>query len=256
MTVHVVIPARLASTRLPNKPLADIAGDPMIVHVARRASRSSADNVIVAVDDEQVLQVVSAAGFQTMLTARAHPSGSDRVMQVAQAQGWAADDIVINVQGDEPLLPPAIIDQLARYMGSSPEVEVATLSEPITSVEDFMNPNVVKVITDINHRALYFSRAPIPYPRDELAEGDLQVATVRQNNVQRHIGVYGFRVAALGRFIALTDSRLERIERLEQLRWLESGGSITVLESVEPIPGGVDTPEDLQRVRQIVAQQT
>lgn len=255
MTVHVVIPARLASTRLPNKPLADIGGEPMVVRVARQAAQSRADDVIVAVDDERVLDAVTAAGLEAMLTAKDHPSGSDRVMQVADARGWADDDIVINVQGDEPLLPPAIIDQLADYMAASPQLDIATLSEPITSVDDFLNPNVVKVLTDIHDRALYFSRAPIPFPRDEMLEDELDAEAVRRNGVQRHVGVYGFRVAALARFVKLTDSRLERIERLEQLRWLESGGSIAVLESVEPIPGGVDTPEDLLRVRQIVEQE-
>jgi 3-deoxy-manno-octulosonate cytidylyltransferase (CMP-KDO synthetase) len=252
----VVIPARRASTRLPDKPLADIAGVPMIVRVARQASSSSAEDVVVAVDDEEVLAVVREAGFDAVLTAEDHPSGSDRVMEVAMQRGWPADDIVINVQGDEPLLPPIIIDQLAAYMAESENVEIATLSEPIGSAEDFSNPNVVKVLTDANDQALYFSRAPIPFPRDAMLTDALTDSIVQQNNVQRHVGVYAFRVQALQRFVKLTDSRLERIERLEQLRWLEHGRRIAVLQSVASIPGGVDTPQDLARVRQIVAGQS
>ncbi len=251
----MVIPARLASTRLPNKPLADIHGEAMIVRVVRQASRSNADEVVAAVDDQQVLQVVQGAGLPVMLTATTHASGSDRVMEVAEARGWQADDIVINVQGDEPLLPPTIIDQLAAYMHSAADVDIATLSEPISRVEDFLNPNVVKVLTDRNGQALYFSRAPIPFPRDAMLSQSLTLETLQQNNVQRHVGVYAFRVHALRRFIGISNSRLEHIECLEQLRWLEDGGRIAVLESVEPIPGGVDTPEDLARVRDIVALQ-
>ena len=255
MSVYVVIPARLASTRLPNKPLADIAGQPMIVRVASRASLSKAEHVVVAVDDEQVLSVVSEAGFDAVLTDKDHPSGSDRVMEVAKVRGWEAHDIVINVQGDEPLLPPAIIDQMADYMRSNPDIEIATLSQPVESAEDFINPNVVKVLSDVHGRALYFSRAPIPYPRDEMLADTLSDATIAANDVRRHVGVYAFRVHALQRFVGLTNSSLERIERLEQLRWLEDGGHIAVLPSIEQIPGGVDTPEDLERVRRIVAEQ-
>ena len=255
MSTHVVIPARRASTRLPDKPLADIDGLPMIVRVARQASLSRAQDVVVAVDDEEVLAVVRDAGFDAVLTAAEHPSGSDRVMEVARQRHWPEHDIVINVQGDEPLLPPAIIDQLADYMAASNSIEIATLSEPITSVADFFNPNVVKVLTDANDQALYFSRAPIPFPRDEMLADAVSDAMVQNNNVQRHVGVYGFRVHALQRFVNLNDSRLERIERLEQLRWLEQGGRIAVLQSVASIPGGVDTPQDLERVRRIVTGQ-
>ena len=252
MRVHVVIPARLASTRLPDKPLADIAGQPMIVRVATQASRAAVDDIVVAVDDERVLQVVSEAGFDVVLTAKDHQSGSDRVMEVVEHRQWPAEDVVINVQGDEPLLPASIIDQLAGYMSATSAVDMATLSEPLTSTADFMNPNVVKVVVDDSHHALYFSRAPIPYPRDEILEDSLLDDTVVANNVQRHVGVYAFRVSALRHFVTLIDSRLERIERLEQLRWLEDGGRIAVLPSAVPIPGGVDTPEDLERVRRIM----
>lgn len=257
MSVHVVIPARMASTRLPNKPLADIAGVPMIVRVARQVSLAAVDSVVVAVDDERVQQVVEAAGFNAMLTALDHPSGSDRVMEVAERLDLSATDIVINVQGDEPLLPPEIIEQIADAMTAAPDIDIATLSEPIHTQADFADPNVVKVVVDANGRALYFSRGQIPFPRDGMQHArvrgiDVADQVISSLGAQRHIGVYGFRVAALRRFVALTGSRLEDIERLEQLRWLEAGGRITVLESALPIPGGVDTPEDLARVEQYV----
>ncbi len=257
MSVHVVIPARMASTRLPNKPLADIAGVPMIVRVARQVSLAAVDSVVVAVDDERVQQVVEAAGFNAMLTALDHPSGSDRVMEVAERLDLSATDIVINVQGDEPLLPPEIIEQIADAMTAAPDIDIATLSEPIHTQADFADPNVVKVVVDANGRALYFSRGQIPFPRDGMQHArvrgvDVADQVISNLGAQRHIGVYGFRVAALKRFVALTESRLEDIERLEQLRWLEAGGRITVLESALPIPGGVDTPEDLARVEQYV----
>jgi 3-deoxy-manno-octulosonate cytidylyltransferase (CMP-KDO synthetase) len=244
----------MASTRLPNKPLADIAGVPMIVRVASQASRSQADTVVVAVDDERVARVVAAAGYDAALTAVDHASGSDRVMEVVHKRGWQTDDIVINVQGDEPLLPPALIDQLAKAMQDDPSVEIATLAEPISSAQDFLDPNVVKVVTDRNDVALYFSRAPIPFPRDDAQQQAVTDAVVQANNVRRHVGVYGFRVQALTRFITLTDSRLENIERLEQLRWLEAGGRISVLQCAEAVPGGVDTPDDLARVQRLVRQ--
>ena len=244
----------MASTRLPGKPLVNIAGVPMIVRVARQASLAAVDSVIVAVDDVQVQTVVEQAGFSAFLTSVDHPSGSDRVMEVADLQGWDDQDIVINVQGDEPLLPPSIINQLADVMTNHPDMDIATLSEPIESGGEFLDPNIVKVVVDVDGRALYFSRASIPFPRDELLnkqaeEGaGISAPELAAWGVQRHVGVYAFRVAALRRFVALTDSKLERIERLEQLRWLEAGHHINVLPSVTPIPGGVDTPEDLIRV--------
>ena len=253
MSVHVVIPARLASTRLPGKPLADIAGTPMIVRVAQQASQAQVDEVIVAVDDNSVADAAQHAGFNAVLTAADHPSGSDRVMEVAALGGWPDDDIVINVQGDEPLLPPAVINQLAQAMRDHPDMSMTTLSEPLHSAADFLDPNVVKVLVDQQGRALYFSRAPIPFPRDELAADALTDAALRKIAPQRHVGVYGFKVGALRRFVTLTDSRLERIERLEQLRWLEAGEQINVFEAAQPVPGGVDTPADLARVVEIIS---
>ena len=247
----------MASTRLPGKPLLEIAGVPMIVRVARQASLATVDNVIVAVDDVRVQTVVEQAGFTAVLTSVDHPSGSDRVMEVVELKSWSDEDVVINVQGDEPLLPPRIIDQLVVAMTSQLDMDIATLSEPIGSGVDFLDPNIVKVAVDAAGRALYFTRAPIPFPRDEMPNAqanqqDLNAVLTADRlaawGVARHVGVYAFRVDALRRFVALTDSKLERIERLEQLRWLEAGHHINVLPSDTPIPGGVDTPEDLARV--------
>lgn len=247
MTVHVVVPARLASTRLPDKPLADIGGQPMIVRVAQQVARSEITSICVAVDDERVLQAAQNAGVNAVMTRTDHPAGSDRVMEVAEQQGWSDRDIVINVQGDEPLIPPAVINYLADTMQQTPELEMATLAEEILSGADFHDPNVVKVVCNSQADALYFSRAPIPFPRE------VQTDLPADLGVLRHVGVYAFRVAALRAFVGLRNSRLEAIEKLEQLRWLEAGRKIRVLLSPEPVPGGIDTPEDLARVRRLLA---
>ena len=255
MKVHVVIPARLASTRLPGKPLALIAGVPMIVRVMMAVQDAGVDTVTAAVDDERVLAVVEEAGYQVLLTAVDHASGSDRVMEVATRSGWHDDDIVINVQGDEPLMPPHLVSQLAVLMRDEPDIEMATLSEPIGSVADFLNPNIVKVVTAKTGNALYFSRAPIPLPRDLVLNDMLTDREVGLLKPQRHVGVYAFRVAALRKFVLLRDAHLEGVEALEQLRWLEAGGQIRVLPSPVVVPGGVDTPEDLARVERILLAQ-
>lgn len=242
MEIHIVIPARFASTRLPGKPLADIAGEPMIVRVAAQAARSMANDVLVAVDDQRVAAAVVTAGWQAEMTREDHVSGSDRVMEVASRRGWSDDDIVINVQGDEPLVPPQVIDQLCEGMVAHPDVSMATLSEPINEIDDFLNPNVVKVIADDAGMAMTFSRSPIPYPRDTAGH---EVP----NGAARHVGIYGFRVSALRRFIHLGESSLERIEKLEQLRWLQASLPLLVIQAKESVPGGVDTPEDLAKVQ-------
>ncbi|MEL0048757.1 MAG: 3-deoxy-manno-octulosonate cytidylyltransferase, partial [Gammaproteobacteria bacterium] len=209
MAVHIVIPARYESTRLPGKPLADIAGQPMIVRVAAQAAKAQADDIVVAVDDSRVAEAVQAAGWDVQMTRSDHQSGSDRVMEVVQQRVWACDDIVINVQGDEPLVPSEVIDQLIQGMVERPEIPMATLSEPLHQANDFFNPNVVKVVTDDDGLALMFSRAPLPFPRDNPEA--VPVAAARQ------VGIYGFRVQALREFVGLGESRLESIERLEQL---------------------------------------
>lgn len=241
MAIHVVIPARYESTRLPGKPLADIAGQPMIVRVAAQAAKSNADDVVVAVDDARVAEAVQAAGWDAQMTRSDHQSGSDRVMEVARQRGWASDDIVINLQGDEPLAPPEVINQLIQGMVDRPEIPMATLSEPLEQVKDFFDPNVVKVLANDEGLALMFSRAPLPFPRDN--------PSTMPDGAARHVGMYGFRVQALGQFVQLGESRLESIERLEQLRWLQAGKNLLVLSALKPVPGGVDTPADLARIQ-------
>jgi 3-deoxy-manno-octulosonate cytidylyltransferase (CMP-KDO synthetase) len=251
MTFRVVIPARYGSERLPGKPLADIHGKPMIVRVAEAVARSSAAEVVVATDDERILSVVEAVGFEAEMTRTDHASGSDRVMEVVSARGWGDDDIVLNVQGDEPQIPPAVLEQLAQTLVQEPLVASATLCEPLQSFEALLNPNVVKVVRAVDQRALYFSRAPIPYGRDLFDETVGRLPA--QGRWWRHIGVYGYRCWALEKFVGLPMGRLEALEKLEQLRLLENGMEMRVLEACEAVPGGIDTPEDLDRVRALLA---
>jgi len=246
----VVIPARYASTRLPGKPLADIGGVPMIVRVVRQALASAARDVIVATDDERVRDAVAAHGHDAMITSAAHQSGSDRVMEVVAARGWPDDHVVVNVQGDEPQIPPALIDQVASLLRDDRDCGVATLCESIGEARQVFDPNVVKLVRDVRSRALYFSRAPLPWRRDDFATPDRATLTLPGQTWWRHIGIYGYRVAALRNFCALPPGRLEAIESLEQLRLLEHGISIIVAEALHRVPGGVDTPEDLERVRE------
>lgn len=247
---RVVIPARYASTRLPGKPLADIRGQPMIVRVAAQAARSGAREVIVATDDRRVASAVEAHGFLAMMTRVEHESGSDRVMEVAEVSGWADDSVVINVQGDEPLIPPDVIAQVAALLHANPDCHIATLSERIEDVGVLLDPNAVKLVRDATSRALYFSRAPIPWDRSRFpARPD---ASVGDGHWQRHIGIYGYRVGSLRRFCELPVGDLERLESLEQLRALENGMQIVVAEASATVPGGVDTPADLDRVTSIL----
>jgi 3-deoxy-manno-octulosonate cytidylyltransferase (CMP-KDO synthetase) len=248
----VVIPARYASTRLPGKPLADIAGLPMIVRVARQALSSGAREVVIATDDDRVRSAVRKHGLDAVLTRADHQSGSDRVMEVVAAKGWAPDHIVVNVQGDEPLIPPVVIEQVATLLIDNPNVTVATLCEPIDDVARVFDPNVVKVVRDVDGRALYFSRAPIPWRRDDFAK-DRSGLELREKAWWRHIGIYGYRVSGLARFCDLPTGSLERIETLEQLRLLENGIDIIVGDAVAEVPGGVDTQADLDRVRALLA---
>ncbi len=247
MRAHIVVPARLASTRLPNKPLADIGGQSMIVRVLERAAKIDCESVIAAVDADAVFDVVTNAGYEALMTDPNHASGSDRVKEVAVARGWLDDDIVVNVQGDEPLFPPKLVTRLIEDMGHGHDL--ATVAEQITLIEDFHNPNIVKVVTESSGNAMYFSRAAIPFNRDST---DVSASL---EHARRHIGIYAFRVSALKQFTDIVDSHLEQTEKLEQLRWLEAGHSIHVIDAEEPVPGGVDTQEDLERVRAIWADQ-
>ncbi|MBB6521933.1 3-deoxy-manno-octulosonate cytidylyltransferase [Pseudoteredinibacter isoporae] len=246
MEFFVVIPARYASSRLPAKPLADIAGKPMIQWVVERAQMSDAKQVIVATDDERIEAAVKAFGGEVCMTRTDHQSGTDRLQEVAEKYGLAPDAIVVNVQGDEPLIPPEVINQVANNLDRAKEASVATLSEPIHSVEDFCNPNIVKAVSDEQGIALTFSRAPVPWPRDAFAQS--RDALPEGFVPQRHIGIYAYRVALLNRFVTWDVAPIEATESLEQLRVLWHGEKIHLDEACAEVPGGVDTPEDLQRV--------
>jgi 3-deoxy-manno-octulosonate cytidylyltransferase (CMP-KDO synthetase) len=249
MSFTVIIPARLASTRLPNKPLADIAGLPMIVRVAQRAALSGAARVVVAADDAEITAACDARGVASVLTRADHATGSDRLAEACEQLGLDGTDLVVNVQGDEPLIDPALIDACAAELVRRPECVMSTAAHPIDAVDEFRNPNVVKVVLDGAGRALYFSRAPIPWWRDGFANG---VTALPSPAPLRHIGLYAYQAGFLRRFPTLPASPLEAVESLEQLRVLWHGERIAVHVSTERPGPGVDTPEDLERVRRLM----
>lgn len=251
MKFTVVIPARYASTRLPAKPLKDIAGKTMIQRVYEQACLSDAEQVVVATDDQRIAEAVNAFGGKVCMTLASHESGTDRLQEVAQQLSLGDDSIVVNVQGDEPLIPPQVINQVAKNLAAATQASVATLSEPISSADDFSNPNVVKVVSDVNGLALYFSRASIPWPRDAFGDGSNHLPAGKL--FQRHIGIYAYRVALLNQFVTWPQAGIEATECLEQLRVLWNGHRIHVAPSVLPVPGGVDTQADLERVRELLA---
>ena len=252
MDFSVVIPARFASSRLPGKPLKDIAGISMIQRVYIQAQKSKAARVIVATDDQRVVDEVEGFGGEVCMTSTGHQSGTDRLQEVAKHYGLSDDHIVVNVQGDEPLIPPEVIDQVAENLAAHPETGVSTLCEPIETDEDFTNPNIVKVVSDSNGMALYFSRAPIPWPRDHK---DHRVDNMAPTlSPMRHIGIYGYRVAMLNAFIHWPMAPIETLECLEQLRFMWNGERIHVAQAKAEVPGGVDTEEDLQRVINLLNQ--
>ncbi|AVP85159.1 3-deoxy-manno-octulosonate cytidylyltransferase [Aeromonas hydrophila] len=252
MSFVVVIPARYASTRLPGKPLADIHGKPMVQHVVEKALQSGADRVIVATDDERVQQALATcagqAGFEVCMTSKDHQSGTERLAEVCRHYGFAADTIVVNVQGDEPLIPPVIIRQVADNLAAA-TAPMATLSVPIQDAEEVFNPNAVKVVTDKDGYALYFSRASIPWDRDRFAANREQIG----DHYQRHIGIYAYRAGFIQRYVDWAPSLLEQIEALEQLRVLWYGEKIHVAQALEAPPVGVDTQADLDKVRALLA---
>ncbi len=247
----VVIPARHASSRLPGKPLLEIAGKPMIQHVWEQARRSAAQRVLVATDDARIVEACQAFGAEVELTAVEHNSGTDRLAEVARALGLADDAIVVNVQGDEPLIPPAIIDQVAANLAANPQAAIATLAEPISDAQTLFNPNAVKVVSDCNGLALTFSRAPLPWARDAFATDRSQLPAGVP--YRRHIGIYAYRAGFLQDFVAWGPCWLEDSECLEQLRALWHGVRIHVADACQSPPAGVDTAEDLARVRAILA---
>jgi 3-deoxy-manno-octulosonate cytidylyltransferase (CMP-KDO synthetase) len=248
---RVVIPARFASTRLPGKPLVRIAGRPLIQWVYERARRSRAAEVLIATDDERIAGVAGGFGAPVVMTSILHASGTDRIAEVAALRGWADEEIVVNLQGDEPLMPEALIDQAAGLLASHPGADIGTLAARITGLNAYLDPNVVKVVTDAHQRALYFSRAPIPWHRDAAPAG---IASQRSySHARRHVGIYAYRCGALRRMAAIAPTPLEQLEKLEQLRPLEHGFDIRVADaSVLPGPD-VNTPEDVARVEALLA---
>ena len=246
----VVIPARFGSSRFPGKPLALIAGKPMIQHVWEQSCKSGAERVVVATDDARIVQACESFGAEVVLTREDHASGTDRLAEVATALGLAGDAIIVNVQGDEPMIPPAVVDQVAANLAANPQAGIATLAEPIDDVAALFNPNVVKVVSDVNGLALTFSRAPLPWARDALASNrDELPAGVPY---RRHIGIYAYRVGFLHDFVGWGPCWLETTESLEQLRALWNGVRIHVADALEAPPAGVDTPEDLERVKRLL----
>jgi 3-deoxy-manno-octulosonate cytidylyltransferase (CMP-KDO synthetase) len=239
MGFRIVIPARFDSSRLPGKALLPLAGKPMLQWVHERARASRADEVIVATDDERIANAARGFPAEVALTARSHVSGTDRIAEVAATRNWASDDIVVNVQGDEPLIPPPIINQVAELLAANPRADIATLASKLDQAADLADPNTVKVACDPTGRALYFSRAPIPFNRD-------QPATLTPASL-RHVGIYAYRVAALRKLASLPPGRLEQIEKLEQLRALENGMEIRVAHAVERPLADVNTAADLDR---------
>ncbi|HKT71951.1 MAG TPA: 3-deoxy-manno-octulosonate cytidylyltransferase [Steroidobacteraceae bacterium] len=243
---RVVIPARYASTRFPGKALVSIAGKPMVQWVYERAVASGAREVLIATDDLLIVSAAHSFGAATIMTAASHVSGTDRIAEVARLRGWAESDLVVNVQGDEPLIAPAAIDQVAGALADNPWAAIATVATAVTSLQQLLDTNAVKVVTDTRGRALYFSRAPIPWNR---AGAGAAVTTQRlYAGARRHVGLYAYRVGALRRLADLPPSELEKREALEQLRALENGLDIVVVDALEPPGPDVNTPEDLEHV--------
>jgi 3-deoxy-manno-octulosonate cytidylyltransferase (CMP-KDO synthetase) len=239
----VVIPARFASTRLPGKPLLDIAGKPMVIRVAEQAAKSQASEIVIATDHESVMQAAQAHDIATVMTRADHLSGTDRIAEVAEIMNWPDEMLVVNVQGDEPLIDPVLINEVAQTLANDPQAVMSTASHPLETLEAFENQNVVKVVLNAKKQALYFSRAAIPFPRD---------VEYRQHVVaHRHIGIYAYRVGFLKQYASLPVTELEKIESLEQLRVLYHGYQIAVTVTAHAPVSGVDTAEDLNLVRKL-----
>lgn len=242
---YIVIPARYDSSRFPGKPLAEILGRPMIAHVIDRAHACGAAGVIVATDHEGVAEASRAAGARVCMTSAEHPSGTDRIAEVAIAEGWTDETLVVNLQGDEPLTPASVVQQVASNLARHDWAGIATLCTPISSLNDFRDPNIVKVVSGEQGRALYFSRSPVPFVRDDPDSLPPLAA--------RHIGLYAYRVGFLRRWQSLQESPLEKLEKLEQLRAMEAGVAIHVEVATEVPPHGVDTAEQLDAVSRFMA---
>ena len=245
---HIVIPARFASSRLPGKPLLEIHGRPMILRVVDQAKKVAGfDDLCVATDDERIAEVCRTEGIDVVLTHVDHPSGTDRLSEVARIKGWASEDIVVNVQGDEPLLPAQLVQQVAQLLESQPESSMSTLCEPIHSLEEFKRDSIVKVVMSKYNQALYFSRATIPYDRD----GAQQEIQSLHPQAYRHLGLYAYRVNLLQEYVSWDMGVLEQLESLEQLRVLENGHRIAIAVAEANLPPGVDTQADLDRLNEM-----
>ena len=245
---HIVIPARFASSRLPGKPLLEIHGRPMILRVVDQARKVKGfDDLCVATDDERIAAVCRAEGVDVVITSPDHPSGTDRLSEVAKIKGWASDDIIVNVQGDEPLLPAQLVQQVAQLLVDQPESSMSTLCESIHQLEEFQRDSIVKVVISKHNQALYFSRATIPYDRD----GAKQAEQKLHDQAYRHLGLYAYRVKLLQEYVTWEMGVLEKLESLEQLRVLENGHRIAISVAEVSLPPGVDTQQDLDRLNQL-----
>ena len=242
---HIVIPARFASSRLPGKPLLLIHGRPMILRVVDQAKKVAGfDDLCVATDDPRIAAVCQAEGVDVVLTNPEHPSGTDRLSEVARIKGWAADDVIVNVQGDEPLLPAQLVQQVTQLLLDHPQCSMSTLCEPIHQLDEFQRDSIVKVVMNKRNEALYFSRATIPYDRD----GAKQAVAVLHTQAFRHLGLYAYRVKLLQEYVTWEQGKLEKLESLEQLRVLENGHRIAIDVAEANLPPGVDTQADLDRL--------
>jgi len=253
MAYVVVIPARMASSRLPDKPLADIGGKPMVVRTLEQAAQSSAGRIVVATDDPRVADVVTQHGGTARLTLSTHPTGTDRLAEVVDQLALDDNDIVVNLQGDEPLIAPELLDAVARKLADHPDAAIATCAAPIAQAATLFNPNAVKVVCDARGYAMYFSRAPIPWARDAMMQSGQSPVLADGLPALHHIGLYAYRAGFLRTFPRLSQGVLERFEALEQLRALEHGHRIVVHLAPHAPAAGVDTPEDLARVRAVFA---
>lgn len=249
--IHIVIPARFNSTRFPGKLLKDLAGKPVIAHVVERAQQVT-DSVFVATDNEDIYKLASELSVKAVMTSECHNSGTDRIAEAVEKLGFAEDDIVVNLQGDEPLIPEVLLSQVANLLTEYSDAGIATLMQQIKTAHDFLNPNVVKVVKGKKKRALYFSRSPIPFPRDEFKP---EMHVMPKGKFYRHIGLYAYRVSTLKAITALSEHPLEALEKLEQLRPLAHGINIVIDHALAEPEHGIDTPEDLERVRLVLANQ-
>lgn len=245
---HIVIPARYASTRFPGKPLIEINGKTMLEHVYHVAKKSSASSIVIATDDQRIVDAAKTFCDNVLMTSDQHQSGTDRLAEVCQIKQWKDDEIVVNLQGDEPLTPPELLHQVADNLHEFTQASVATLTTPLNDISDINDPNIVKVVSDINGYALYFSRASIPFQRDS---GDLRIS----NQYQRHLGIYAYRVGFLNAYSQMPQCDLETIEKLEQLRAMYHGHRIHT-QIATKLPGpGIDTPDDLQKINSLLTEQ-